>query len=250
MKLDKIYIITIDHSQENYDSLVSRLSKLKLPSGITYEIFRGVNGRELFATQEGRDAYGISFYENWKLEDSFNSWWTRNVTTGEAGGICSHIAIWEDAYKNGYENILILEDDFEPITELPWEYFDEVSDYDWDIAFLSRILQSMVSSDVVDYKIGKDNWVRPGYSYQTHCYVLNKSGIKKLVETNLPILKKNIIVSDEFLPATYSLHPRRDIQQLFIQNMSAIALKWNPIRQLRNASQGNSQTEPIEGIDY
>jgi GR25 family glycosyltransferase involved in LPS biosynthesis len=249
MILDKIYIITIDHSQENYNSIISRLAKLNIQTAVPYEIYPGVNGKEVFSTKEGRDKYGIKFYDGWKLTDSSNFWWTRNVTVGEAGGVCSHIKVWEDAYKNGYENILILEDDFNPITKFPWGYFSELDNYDWDIAYLSRILQSMVSTDIVDYDIEKNNWVSPGYSYQTHAYVINKSGLKKLVETNLPTLKQNIVVSDEFLPSTYTTHPRKDLQELFIKNMNAVATKWNPILQLRNAAYGNSQTEPIEGLD-
>jgi hypothetical protein len=112
--------------------------------------------------------YGVKFYDGWKLTDSSNFWWARKVSVGEAGCVCSHIKVWEDAYKNGYENILILEDDFDPTTESPWEYFNELDNYDWDIAYLSRILQSVVSDDIVDYDIEKNNWVRPGYSSQAH----------------------------------------------------------------------------------
>lgn len=250
MLLDKIYIITIDHSQENYNNIISRLGKLNIQNSVPYEIYPGVNGKEVFSTKEGRDEYGIKFYESWKLTDSLNSWWIRDVTLGEAGCVCSHIKVWEDAYKNGYENILILEDDFHPISKFPWWYFDELDNYDWDIAYLSRILQSMVSTDIVDYDIEKDNWVSPGYSYQTHAYVINKSGLKKIVETNLSTLKNNIITPDEFLPSTYTTHPRSDLQKLFVKNMNAVATNWNPIIQLRNAAYGNSQTEPIEGLDY
>jgi GR25 family glycosyltransferase involved in LPS biosynthesis len=249
MIIDKIYIITIDHSQENYDSIISRLGKLNIQNSVPYEIYPGVNGKEVFSTKKNRDNYGIKLYESWKLADSFNSWWTRKVSVGEAGCVCSHIKVWEDAHKNGYENVLILEDDFDPTAESPWEYFSELDDYNWDIAYLSRILQSMVSTDVVDYDIEKNNWVSPGYSYQTHAYVINKSGLKKLIETNVSILKNNIIPADEFLPSTYTTHPRTDLQELFIKNMNAVATKQNLVLQLRNAAYGNSQTEPIENLD-
>jgi len=251
MILDKIYIITLDHSQENYNSILDRIGVLELPEPIPYEIIQGVNGRELFVTEEGRESFGIKFYENWDTwKVDKGTWWGRGVTTGEAGGICSHIKIWEDMYQNGYERILILEDDFEPTGPFDWESLSELDGYDYDIAFLSRILQSS-HDGVVDYKIGLDNWVKPGYSFQTHCYILTKSGVTKIVETNLDTLKQNIIVSDEFLPATYTWHPRSDLRGMYNQNMNAVAyIESQCIKQSRFEAINNSLTSPVEGIDY
>jgi hypothetical protein len=65
-----------------------------------------------------------------------------------------------------------------------------------------------------------------------------------LVEDHLPILKKNVIVSDEFLSAVTSSHPRWDIRQLFISNIIAIATKTNYTGQSRSEGLGNSLTEP------
>ena len=252
MNIDKVYIITLDHSEENKRSLVERLELLGVPNPTSYNIIEGVNGRELFSTEAGRTELGVRFYDKWKLDGDVNGFWKRNVTVGEAGGMCSHIKVWEDAYENGYENILILEDDFEPLHRFYWEAFDELDGYDYDIAFLSRILQDTVTHDidVYDSNIGLKYWVNPGYSYQTHSYVLNKSGLRKLVENHLPILKNNIVVSDEFLPAVYTIHPREDMRSMYVRDMNAIAYKWRPVVQSRNEAQGNSQTEPIEGIDY
>lgn len=253
MKIDKVYLITLDHSNENVSSLIERLNLLTTPNKTTYEIIYAVNGKELFSTTESRSDYGIQFYDGWDIGGT--QWmWNRNVTVGEAGGICSHIKIWEDAHRMGYDNILILEDDFLPTMPFDWDVFNELNNYDWDIAFLSRLLQSQLSDalnfEIYDTNVGLGSWVNPGYSYQTHAYVLNKSGLNKLIKDHLPILKNNIIVSDEFLPATYTIHPRKDIRDMYIQNMNALAYKWNVIGQTRNLASGNSLTEPLEGIDY
>jgi glycosyl transferase family 25 len=247
MTIDKVYIISLDHSKENIQSILDRLNTLSLPNDMTYQVIDAVDGRDVFKTQEGRDEYGIRFYDKWNVGG--NSWWSREVTTGEAGGICSHMLIWEDAYVNGYENILILEDDFNPSEPFDWEHTNEFQSWDWDIVFLSRILQTL-HDGVTDTNVGLDHWVMPGYSYQTHSYLLSKSGIKKLVETNVPTLKENIIVSDEFLPATYTWHPRKDIRDLYNRNMIALAYNKNIIGQDRYEAAGNSLTSPIEGIDY
>lgn len=248
MILDKIYVITLDHSQESYNSILDRIGVLNLPEPIPYEIIQGVNGRELFVTEEGRSTYGIKFYDNWVQSGS--PWWGRGVTTGEAGGICSHIKIWEDVHKNGYNRVLILEDDFVPTGPFDWNSLNELTDYDYDIAFLSRILQGQ-HNGVVDSKIGLKSWVKPGYSFQTHSYILTNTGVEKLVSTNLKTLKENIIVSDEFLPATYTWHPRQDLRSMYNQNMNAVAyIDGQCIRQSRFEAINNSLTSPIEGIDY
>jgi glycosyl transferase family 25 len=246
LKIDRVYIITLNHTPENYSSLVERLNLLGVPPGTSYQIIEGVNGRELFKTIEGREAHGIKFYEDWAVGG--NEWWSRPVTVGEAGGICSHIQVWEDANRNGFDNVLIIEDDFNPIETIDWNVFNELDGYDYDIVFLSRLMVN--HTGVHDSNVGLNNFVKPGYSYQTHCYVMSKSGLKKIVETNLETLKQNIIVSDEFLPATYTWHPRQDLRAMYNQNMNALALKWNPVSQLRHEAAGNSETAPIEGIDF
>lgn len=247
MTIDKVYIISLNHSEENIKSILDRLNILSLPNPTTYYIIDAVNGREVFKTIEGRDEYGIRFYDKWNVGGS--SWWSRDITTGEGGCISSHILIWEDAFKNGYETILILEDDFNPYESFNWEHANELENWDWDIAFLSRILQSS-HNGVTDTNVGLNHWVMPGYSYQTHSYLLSKSGIQKLVETNVPILKNNIIPADEFLPTTYAWHPRKDIRDLYNRNMIALAYNKDIIGQLRYEAAGNSLTSPIEGIDY
>ena len=248
MILDKVYIITLNHSQENYNSILERLSKLELPYGTPYTIFEGLDGHVLFNTNKGIDSYGISLYNKWNIGGT-NMWWNRDVTSGEVGCSMSHIKVWEDAYTNKYNHILILEDDFESNEPIDWECFSELTKYDYDIAYLGRILQK-AHDNVYDSAIGMDSWVKPGYSYQTHSYIISKSGLEKLVEIHLPTLKQNIIVSDEFLPSTYSVHPRKDIRDMFIQNMNAVAHIGNPITQFRNETNGGSMTAPIKGIDY
>ena len=62
-----------------------------------------------------------------------------------------------------------------------------------------------------DRKNYDEDYVVPGYSYNTHAYCLSKAGINKLLKYEL---NKNIIPVDEFLSATFTKHPRRDIALL------------------------------------
>ena len=76
--------------------------------------------------------------------------------------------------------------------------------------------------------------------------MLQKAGIRKLVEDHLPTLKTNIIVSDEFLSAVITTYPRKDLREMYVSNLSAIATKEDYTYQTRYMSAGNSLTEPTE----
>jgi collagen beta-1,O-galactosyltransferase len=243
MRIDNVYIITIDHRPEYIEELVERAKQLPLPEATPIEIMPGFIGTRL--KTEGDLPYQL--YEGWDLtyRNNNNFWWTRPVTYGEAGGVISHTQCWEDAYEKGYETILILEDDFIPIHEIDWSIFDELWDYDWDICLMSHNSLHGLYSDVAKpSRIGKEHFIRPTYFYNTHTYVLQSEGIRKLVEDHLWMLKSNIIVSDEFLSAVTSSHPRWDIREKYISNMIAVATKQNYTGQSRSEGLGNSLTEP------
>ena len=93
-------------------------------------------------------------------------------------------------------------------------------------------------------KIGKNSFIKPSYFYNTHTYVINRNGLEKIISNHLPVLKENIIVSDEFLSAITTGHPRKDLRKLFIPNMNAVATKVNYTGQSRFEMAGNSLTEP------
>ncbi len=62
------------------------------------------------------------------------------------------------------------------------------------------------------------------------------------------MLKQNIVVSDEFLSAVISTHPRKDMREMYIPNIRAVATKTNYIGQTRFESAGNSLTETDDQI--
>lgn len=249
MNLDRLYIVTIENNQENYDDCLRRVTYMSLPHETIYE-FRGVNGKQVFETKQDLVNYGIKEYDGWNIGPNANGFWSRDLTRGELGCIASHIEIWEDAYENGYENIMILEDDFFPIRPLDWESIEpSLDDIDWDLFYLGRIVQE--SFNILDSP-SDDLITQTGFSYQTHAYMLSKEGIRKMVEDHLPILKQNIIPADEFLPCTYGMNPRSDIQNMYTPNINSYGFTdWeNRIIQMRTEIFGNSQTAPEEGIDY
>ena len=59
-----------------------------------------------------------------------------------------------------------------------------------------------------------NNLVRPSFSYCLHGYILNKRGLNKVLD-KLPLLKENLFITDEYIPALYFPHPRGDINEMF-----------------------------------
>ena len=85
---DKIYCINLDRREDKWLRTKSLLEKV----GIEAERFSAVDGSKHMDT-------GIHF---------------ENMTNPEKACILSHLEVYKDALKNGYEKILILEDDVLP----------------------------------------------------------------------------------------------------------------------------------------
>jgi len=243
MKIDKVYIITMDTSLEYKDELFGRAWDLPLPSNTEVIFKEGFLGKNLLERPQDYPEYRL--YPNWNLGNPDGWWWwQRPALSGEAGGMISHTQCWEDAYENEYETIMIIEDDFTLLEPIPWEIFDEMDDYDWDLCLMSHNSLHDSFSDIPrPQNIGKEHFIKPTFFYNTHTYILRSKGIVKLVEDHLPVLKQNIIVSDEFLSAVISSHPRPDLREMYISNINAIATKTNYTGQSRSEAMGNSLTE-------
>jgi len=245
MKIDQVYVISLDHSPEYIEDIKTRLRNIGLPSNTQYFIIEGFFGKNL----KDNNNFPYTIYDKWDLsgQDTGWHWWERPTTYGEAGGMISHTLCWEDAYNNGYETIMVIEDDFDADDPVDWSIFDELDGYDWDLCLMAHnSLHDSFPNIHNQYNIGMKHFVRPTYFYNTHTYMLKREGIRKLVEDHLPILKDNIIVSDEFLSAVITTHPRKDLRSLFTPNINAIATKHNWTYQTRYMSAGNSLTEPTE----
>ena len=247
MKIDKVYFVSLDLTEEFIDDMISRLTYLTVPHPTEWECIEPVNGRTDLATIEDREKMGVKFYDKWNIGEG--TMWNRDVTVGEAGCTLSHIRVWLDAYENGYEKILVLEEDFNPLRQIDWSLCDILDYYDYDFLYLGRKPRKLIE-DVEDLEIGLDDFVLPGASFNTQAYIITRKGIKKIIKYNLDTLMQNMIVVDEFLTATYTWHPRKDIRNMYFQNMFAIATRYDWVGQTRFPQLGNSQTEPIEGIDF
>lgn len=251
MKIDHIYIISINHTAENYTDTLNRINEIGLPNECTYE-FMGVNGYEL--TDTDLDDMGITLYPNWNLSnldvewDDDNKFWHRDLSKGEIGCVLSHMMVWQDAYEKKYDNIIIFEDDIvDDGSPYDWSVLSHLKDLNYDLFYLGRVPQYGFEG-VEDIPLeDHDGLCVPGYSYQAHAYMLSRTGLIKIVEDYLPTLKENLVPSDDFLPAICNWTPREDLNDLFPGYIRGFAtLEWDDIGvlQMRNDVSGNSTTNP------
>jgi hypothetical protein len=255
MKIDHIYIITINHTDENYIETLNRINEIGIPNECTYE-FLGVNGSEV--TSNDLQSDGIKLYSKWNLDNTDmtfddagdNKYWHRELTNGEIGCALSHIKIWEDAYEKKYDNIIIFEDDVENDGKpYNWDVLSSIRELNYDLFYLGRHLQQGYD-EVGDTPL--ENYPGlcvPGFSYQSHAYMMSRSGIVKMVEDYLPILKNNLLPIDEFLPALCNWTPRLDLNDIFPKNYRVFSrLEWDMegVLQYRAEEFGNSMTMPNE----
>lgn len=218
LRIDKIYVLAINHTPEKYNDIKERLGNLGLPSQVDFEILQGHNG---YTDKLPNNA---KVYDNWALPEADNVFWNNSVQVGEIGCTLSHVNAWNRIVKDGLDRVLVLEEDFitsRPITDL------HEPKVDWDFMYLGRY--SFDESEDVEID---SHWVRPGLSYNMQAYILTKSGAKKLTEHHL---ERNIFINDEFITATYMKHRRSDIEAMYPnKNISAIATKKDYISQTSN----------------
>ena len=233
MDLDFVYVISLFNTPE----LKEKCSYLSLPQDFEYSIRTGFDYRTL--NQKELDKFGVKKHPKWKI-DSNSHWWNREVTDGEVGCALAHIDIWVDAYEKDREVAFILEEDFKQELPVPWDEVYALFDKGYDLIYLGRnALKPNLEQQIGDFL----NWVEPDYSYNSHAYILSRSGIQKLVEEWIPRYKSKIFAFDEFLSIAFGMTHRQDILAEFadLPKLKVAAPKINFFEQEKSAgiTEGN-----------
>lgn len=170
-----------------------------------------------YLTDEMLREHGFSLFP-WELQ-SENRWWNRPMSKGEIGCAISHWLCWEKASSFNDPHYVFLEDDVRLgptfAEDLPGIVTRlSVLDEAWDLLFLGRCPQG-----AGEERIGE--FVKPGFSYGTHAYMLSRAGVAKLLATGFP---GDLIPADELLPAMYGDHPRADVRARYPRCMRAYSV--------------------------
>ena len=227
MKIEKVFILNVGTDNSK---IKQRITKLNLPNKFEWEILPGIIGTKTNKLWNS--------FSTWKIKDSKNNWWNRDLKEGEIGCALSHLQAWEKAYEEGWNCVLFLEEDFNPKVSLNKIDFSGLPN-DCDGFYLGR---NKVDEES-EKEIG-DQWLKPSYSYNLHAYCLTRNGLEKILKYDFI---NNIIPPDEFIPATYMIHPRKDVAKKFEPTLNFYANKLEYISQTSN--QNTSQTEQSNFIE-
>lgn len=235
--VNKIYIICLAQNIERKKAIFfERLKCIEALNDVPVEIVEAANGSGI--DKEFLAKAGFALYPNWAI-DSPNPWWNRPMKVGEIGCAISHWLVWNKAKEEGHSRILVLEEDFLPKgtghdtvtrTTEPWELF-----------YLGRIPQTK------DVRILSRELVMPGYSYQSHAYLVSATGLDKLLSCGF---ERAIIPIDEFLPALYCEHPREDIRGMYNTKIKTLALANDLIGQDTTQDSTTENTRQAANKNY
>ena len=226
--IDATFIITTNPIEKS-EELLQRFKDTKIISGQVF-IFPACNGH----TGENMPSdYAVALW--WKIDSSYK-FWNRDVLPGEIGCALSHWSIWKIAEINKYRKILVLEEDFS--FERPLNHQELDTDYDWTLMYLGYNFNNAPVKQVTDHI------VVPGYTYNTHAYMLTGEGARLLMEQNF---NKYIFPVDEFLSATFADHPRADVN-FITKDTRAAAIVPQVFNQTSNEHTSMTEQDIREGI--
>jgi len=183
MKLDFLYVINLNTDEKD---VISKLQKINFPYNINYYILSAANGWEI---EQGKTEPPFAYKkadwwpidntsESWIEGNSNNKFFSRPVTPGEVGCFLSHYQCVYNSYRDGFNNVLILEEDFKWNESFPsQDEFMAIPD-DASIIYLGRSAQLPHLEKNVNKHI-----VEVNYSYNTHAYIITRKGMEEVLNS-------------------------------------------------------------------
>tara|TARA_Y100000385_G_scaffold287267_1_gene351174 strand:+ start:122 stop:1489 length:1368 start_codon:yes stop_codon:yes gene_type:complete len=204
MEINHIYVINL---QTESNIIKQKLNNVDWPSAIGYDIIDAANGWDIVENKT-QPIFKHKPADWWELKDSKTKWFNRPVTPGEIGCMLSHYQCIHMGYKEGYENILILEEDFYKSNKsITQKELDNIPK-DASIIYLDR---KKVNKDEPETRINEDI-TEVGYTYNNHAYIVTRKGMKEIINSSI---LDNVIAGDEFFPAINGTSDRKDAVKIF-----------------------------------
>lgn len=127
-----------------------------------------------------------SFYKKAKIKVDPKGWLGEGWKPGELGIWASNYTAWVNFAQSDYDSIILMEDDI----QLSKSFSDKLSRYmdelpsDWDVftVYVPPSGNIRYKKDGKDLDIGKTNICKVYQSWSCLCYIVSKSGAKKLIE--------------------------------------------------------------------
>ena len=175
--VDKVYCISLEKNRNNWDSILSNIRSNGFPS---CEIFEGVNGSQYKSNLSNI----VGVWQQYNLENNIQrSNHEQFSTYGAIGCYMSHINIWKDIIKNGYNKVLVFEDDISFSDNFINNFKERIPfiPENYDFLFLD-IIYSYSSSNINKY-FKKIN----SLFFGTHSYIITNNAAKLLLTRAFPI---------------------------------------------------------------
>ena len=239
--LPRTVVISLARRVAKRSAVMERAAEAGL-GGVT-ELFEAVDGRSL--TAESLAARGVSLYRGWRLPDSTNRFFSRELKLGEVGCALSHHGAWQLTAAHGAP-VLVLEDDvafapdFAALLLLALREVDalvaEGLTQPPDLLYVARRAMQPDRERLPRSAAGRETdrprpgLALPGFSYKTTGYVLWPSGAAKLLRSGY---LQRLVPVDDLLPCLYTRHAvagqeRPDLDQLFADAPRLHALTVRP----------------------
>ena len=153
------YIINLKQDTDKYKRMKIRLQNI----GLKHTRFDAINGK-----------YIKDRYDDLIMNKEF-------IPRSAIGCALSHYQVIEGAYNSGYENVLILEEDFylnKEFSKFPVFELNHLDD-DWSICYLGRSPLEKDKEESVNESI-----VRCKYTFNTHAYMISRKGMKEILDSD------------------------------------------------------------------
>jgi len=213
MKIDKIYVINLEHRKDRKKQIMEELEKMKVEDLGKVEIFRGIVPSDEILNKWNPNY--IKPLPDWVKQAKLNE---NKYRIGALGCLLSHFTIIQKALANNYSNILIFEDDAE-FREKEKSLPEILKKYD---NFFDKIVKEYgifyLGGNNAEFGMRKiiDNIYLTYGTYTTSSYIISKDAMKFVVE-KLPGYSKEI---DKFYQEViqkrnfcFTLHPPLIIQR-------------------------------------
>lgn len=238
--VDNVYLINMDKDTKKLDKVTKECKKFN----INFERFCGVNPLKL--SEQELDKYVSKTCQN-------------ICPNGIVGCAISHVKIYEDALKNNYKNILVLEDDVyftddlyevldKAMAELPEDYdilylgctglYEKKTVYKLDLLFIIQLLVSNTYTSTNTNKIKNKSIHVPKLPLATHAMIISNKGCKKLLNVirkisyhiDLTIALKNnelniYVTEKQLAKQTYKYSNNSDISSNYLLNNILLNIK-------------------------
>jgi GR25 family glycosyltransferase involved in LPS biosynthesis len=127
-----------------------------------------------------------SFYKDAAIKVDPKGWLEKGWKPGELGIWASNYTAWANFANSKYDHIILMEDDIQlskDFSQRLYEYIDELPE-DWDVftVYVPPTGNIRYKKDGKHLDIGKKNVCKVYQSWSCLCYVVSKSGAKKLLE--------------------------------------------------------------------